>query len=57
MNSDNLFDSADFVSVHTNEVAKICLAFETTTVSSLMNLSDTVGHADRVDPRVFHDQK
>ena len=57
MNRDNLFDSADFVSVHTNEVAKICLAFETTTVSSLMKLSETVGHADRVDPRVFHDQK
>ena len=51
---DNLFDPAYFVNAPTSDSARIGLAVETTIVLSLMNLSRTSGHADRVDPKVLH---
>ena len=40
----------------TNDFAKVGLALETTIVLSLMKLSGTIGHADRLDPNMFHDR-
>ena len=56
MKCDNLFDPTDFVNAPTNDPAKIGLAMETTTVLSLINLSETICHGDRVDPRVLHNR-
>ena len=49
MNHGNLFDP-----VPTIDSAKIRLAVETTIVSSLVNLFGTIGHADRVEPKLLH---
>ena len=53
---DNLFDPTNVASVPTYDVAKIGLAFETTTVLSLVNLSGKIAHADRVDPNMLHNR-
>ena len=55
-NRANLFDPTNFVYVPTNDSAEIGLAFGTTNVLRLMNLSGTFGHVDRIDPKVLHNR-
>ena len=53
MNRDSRMDPTNSVGVPTNEFAKLGLAFETTTMASLMDLSGTTGHAG---PTMFHNR-